>query len=80
MADFRHIGGFPRRLKHCRKLLCKLNQFELAHLAGLSQSAVAALEAGSVAPTVGELERLADALHVSTAYLLCQTIRRRRSK
>ncbi len=45
-----------------RRLEFGMSQTELAHRAGMTQSAVSRLEAGGTVPTIGVLERLAAAL------------------
>lgn len=45
-----------------RRLELGLSQVELAERAGMTQSAVSRLEAGGAVPTIGVLERLANAL------------------
>ena len=60
---------FSQRLRAARKLR-ELNQGELARLAGLQDSAVSHFETGSRKPSFDNLKRLADALKVTTDYLL----------
>ena len=60
---------FPLRLRDARELR-KLNQGELAHLAGLQASAVSHFETGRRKPSFDNLKRLADALKVTTDFLL----------
>jgi transcriptional regulator with XRE-family HTH domain len=63
------LTKFPDRLRHARTLR-KLSQSELAERAGLHPSAVSHFETGRRSPMCLNLERLADALHVTTDYLL----------
>jgi transcriptional regulator with XRE-family HTH domain len=60
---------FPRRLRAARELR-ELNQAELARRAGLQASAVSHFETGARKPSFDNLKRLADALNVTTDYLL----------
>jgi ribosome-binding protein aMBF1 (putative translation factor) len=60
---------FSDRLRAARELR-KLSQSELAERAGLQPSAVSHFETGRRAPSFDNLKRLADALHVTTDYLL----------
>jgi transcriptional regulator with XRE-family HTH domain len=60
---------FPARLKASRRLR-KWKQRELASLAGITTSSIGHLEVGSRKPTFDTLLRLADALEVTTDYLL----------
>ena len=60
---------FSQRLREARKLR-ELNQGELARRAGLQDSAVSHFETGSRKPSFNNLKRLADALKVTTDYLL----------
>lgn len=55
-----------RRLRRKRKL----SQYALAKVAGVSREYVRKLEAGKSDPTVGMLQRLADALAVPLGELL----------
>jgi transcriptional regulator with XRE-family HTH domain len=63
---------FPERLKTARDLR-ELSQAELAERAGLQASAVSHFETGSRKPSFDNLRRLADALDVTTDYLLGRT-------
>jgi len=63
---------FPARLKAARDLR-GLNQDQLAARAGLQGSAVSHFETGGRKPSFDNLKRLADALGVSTDYLLGRT-------
>lgn len=60
---------FPARLKKARELR-GLNQGEIAARAGLQASAISHFETGSRKPSFDNLRRLADALDVTTDYLL----------
>ena len=63
---------FEERLRMAREFR-KLNQSELASRAGLQASAVSHFETGSRKPSFDNLRRLADALRVTTDYLLGRT-------
>ena len=63
---------FKERLRAARDLR-ELNQSELADLAGLPPSSIAHFEAGSRKPSFDTLRRLANALEVTTDYLLGRT-------
>lgn len=60
---------FQERLRTAREFR-KLSQGELALRAGLQASAVSHFETGTRKPSFDNLKRLADALKVSTDYLL----------
>lgn len=60
---------FPDRLRQARELR-KLSQAELATRAKLQSSAVSHFETGTRRPSFDNLRRLADALQVSTDFLL----------
>ncbi len=60
---------FPQRLRAARDLR-DLNQSELARRASLQASAVSHFETGARKPSFDNLKRLADALDVTTDYLL----------
>jgi len=60
---------FSQRLRAARKMR-DLNQGELARRAGLQDSAVSHFETGTRKPSFDNLKRLADALDVTTDYLL----------
>lgn len=60
---------FARRLKAAMALRL-LNQAELAKLAGLRASAISHFVTGTRRPSFANLRRLADALDVTTDYLL----------
>ena len=60
---------FPERLRAARELR-EMNQGQLAHRAKLQPSAVSHFETGARKPSFDNLKRLADALSVTTDYLL----------
>lgn len=60
---------FPERLRAARDLR-GLNQDQLAERSGLQGSAISHFETGGRKPSFDNLKRLADALGVSTDYLL----------
>lgn len=60
---------FRERLKKAREEK-KLSQAELAEKAGLQPSAISHFETGGRSPSFDNLKRLADALKVSTDWLL----------
>jgi len=60
---------FPERLKTARETR-KLTQEGLAKLANLQPSAISHFETGTRKPSFDNLRRLADALDVTTDYLL----------
>ena len=60
---------FPKRLKTAR-LLRDLSQSELAQKAGLQAASVSHFETGLRKPSFDNLKRLADALTITTDYLL----------
>ena len=63
---------FPTRLRSAREQR-GLSQAELAKKAGLQSSAVSHFETGTRKPSFDNLRRLADALNLSTDYLLGRT-------
>jgi transcriptional regulator with XRE-family HTH domain len=63
---------FPKRLKAARELR-GLSQDQVAERSGLQSSAVSHFETGNRKPSFDNLKRLADALRVSTDYLLGRT-------
>jgi transcriptional regulator with XRE-family HTH domain len=63
---------FPERLKAARELR-GLSQEQVAERSGLQPSAISHFETGSRKPSFDNLKRLADALRVSTDYLLGRT-------
>lgn len=65
----RTLASFPDRLREARERR-KLNQSELADKAGLQASAISHFETGTRKPSFDNLRRLADALDVTTDYLL----------
>lgn len=60
---------FPHRLRAARERR-EMNQGELARRAGLQASAVSHFETGTRKPSFDNLKKLADALNVTTDYLL----------
>ncbi len=60
---------FPQRLRAARELR-ELNQADLARRTGLQASAVSHFETGARKPSFDNLKRLADALDVTTDFLL----------
>jgi transcriptional regulator with XRE-family HTH domain len=60
---------FPTRLRQARELR-DLNQGDLADRAGMQASAISHFETGNRKPSFDNLRRLADALDVTTDYLL----------
>ena len=64
--------AFPERLRTARELR-ELSQGALAGRAGLQPSAISHFESGTRKPSFDNLRRLADALQVSTDYLLGRT-------
>ncbi len=70
MSGSSHTSNiFPARLKAARELR-ELSQGELAARTGLQPSAVSHFETGGRKPSFDNLRRLADALEVTTDYLL----------
>src|SRR6266516_4861093 len=65
--------SFKTRLKTARESLRKWNQTELAARAGMPPSSIAHFETGSRKPSFDTLRRLANALEVTTDYLLGRT-------
>jgi transcriptional regulator with XRE-family HTH domain len=61
--------AFPQRLRAARDLR-KLSQGDLAGRAGLPPSSIAHFESGSRKPSFDTLRKLANALEVTTDYLL----------
>lgn len=72
MSQSRGSSPFPARLKDARDLR-GLSQLDLAQQSGLAPSAVSHFETGGRKPSFDNLQLLADALHVSTDYLLGRT-------
>lgn len=62
-------GVFPERLRSAREYR-GLNQGELAQKAGMQPSAISHFETGTRKPSFDNLRILADALDVTTDYLL----------
>ncbi len=62
-------NDFPSRLKYARELR-GLNQGDLAKRAGFQSSAISHFETGTRKPSFDNLRRLADALDVTTDFLL----------
>ncbi len=67
--QFNTSNLFPQRLRAARELR-NLNQGQLAHQSGLQSSAISHFETGTRKPSFDNLKRLADALNVTTDYLL----------
>ena len=63
---------FPSRLRATRELR-NLKQSELAERSGLQAAAVSHFETGRRAPSFDNLRRLADALNVTTDFLIGRT-------
>jgi len=61
---------FKERLKTAREHLRRWNQSELANKAGLPPSSIAHFETGARKPSFDTLRKLANALEVTTDYLL----------
>jgi transcriptional regulator with XRE-family HTH domain len=61
---------FQKRLKLAREELRKWSQSQLAQEAGLPPSSIAHFETGNRKPSFDSLRRIANALEVSTDYLL----------
>ena len=61
---------FKGRLRSARKRLRKLSQVELARETGLPPSSIAHFEGGTRKPSFDNLRKLANALSVTTDYLL----------
>ena len=62
-------GKFPQRLRTAR-VARSLSQSDLARRADLQASAISHFETGTRKPSFDNLKRLADALRVTTDYLL----------
>ena len=69
MPESKPSDVFPDRLRSARENR-DLNQADLAKRAGLQVSAISHFETGSRKPSFDNLRRLADALDVTTDYLL----------
>ena len=63
------VDSFPQRLKAARDLR-NMNQSDLATKAGLPSTSISHFEAGSRKPSFDNLRRLAQALEVTTDFLL----------
>ena len=63
------LGGFAQRLRELRKNK-NLSQTELGQLAGLHYTHIGRFERGTSRPSGDTLKRLADALGVTSDYLL----------
>ncbi len=63
------LGIFPRRLRAAREMR-KLSQVDLAVRARLQQAAVSLYESGARRPSLRNLKGLAEALEVTTDYLV----------
>jgi transcriptional regulator with XRE-family HTH domain len=61
---------FQERLRTAREQLRKWSQSDLANRAGMPSSSIAHFEAGSRKPSFDTLRRLANALEVTTDFLL----------
>lgn len=72
MSQSRGTFPFPERLKEARDRR-GFSQLELAQTSGLQPSAVSHFETGGRKPSFDNLQLLADALKVSTDYLLGRT-------
>lgn len=68
----RTTSSFRRRLRAARELR-GLSQSDLAQRAGLLQSAVSHYETGSRRPSFTNLRRIAEAMEVTTDYLVGRT-------
>jgi transcriptional regulator with XRE-family HTH domain len=73
MSKSTPLEEFPNRLRKAREQIRKLSQSELAEKTGLQSSAISHFESGTRKPSFHNLRRLADALKVSTDYLLGRT-------
>ena len=61
---------FSTRLKYVREELRKISQGKLAELTGFKPAAISHFETGARKPSFDNLKRLADALEVTTDFLL----------
>ena len=61
---------FSVRLRYAREELRKISQGKLAEMTGFQPAAVSHFETGSRKPSFDNLKRLADALDVTTDFLL----------
>ena len=64
---------FARRLRHAREDMRKITQGKLAEAAGLPATAISHFEADARKPSFDSLRRLANALDVTTDWLLGRT-------
>lgn len=64
---------FAQRLRHAREEMRKITQGKLAELAGLPSTAISHFEADARKPSFDSLRRLANALNVTTDWLLGRT-------
>ena len=69
MNDINKLDVFPARLKAARELR-RLSQSELSEKTRLQISAISHFETGARKPSFDNLKKLADALEVTTDYLL----------
>ncbi len=67
--SFKPVGIFPRRLRAAREMR-RFSQLELAERARLQQAAVSHYESGVRRPSLRNLRSLAEALEVTTDYLV----------
>ena len=70
MSTGKPSEAFAERLKTARESLREWSQSELADRAKMPPSSIAHFESGSRKPSFGTLRRLANALDVTTDYLL----------
>jgi transcriptional regulator with XRE-family HTH domain len=73
MAESQPSEIFQERLKTARDKLREWSQVELAAKAGMPPSSIAHFEAGARKPSFDTLRKLANALEVTTDYLLGRT-------
>jgi len=64
---------FAQRLRHAREEMRQVTQGKLAELAGLPATAISHFEADARKPSFDSLRRLANALNVTTDWLLGRT-------
>ena len=70
MASDKPSDVFKERLRAARVQLRAMNQADLANAAGLPATSIAHFERGARKPSFTNLRKLADALDVTTDYLL----------